>query len=196
LHAAHYANGLFVAGGRRGTLLTSSDGVSWTSRASGIGNYVERITWANGLWVGVAEHGDITTSPNGINWTGQSTGTPYSDHEGVTFGNGLWVVVGGYFRDPQYENGAITAIYTSRNALTWTRTPINAGKRLRDVTFAQGKFVAVGNDGLVLISSNAVDWVNYYLPFENLRRIQYANGRFVAVGNNGTLFSSITADQT
>ena len=195
LHAAHYANGLFVAGGRRGTLLTSPDSVSWTSRASGIANYVERISWADGLWVGVGEHGDLTTSLNGVNWTGRSTGSPYSDHEGVAFGAGRWVAVGGYFKDPQYENGAITTIYTSPNGIAWTLAPLNAGKRLRDVVFASGKFVAVGNDGLVATSSNAVSWSSYYLGYENFRRIAYANGRFVVVGNNGSIFSSLTPDQ-
>jgi photosystem II stability/assembly factor-like uncharacterized protein len=113
----------------------------------------------------------------------------------VTFGNGQWVAVGGYFKDPQYENGAITTIYTSPNGTAWTMTPVNAGKRLRDVVFAQGKFVAVGNDGLVLTSTNGLTWEPYVLSYDNFRRIHYVNGRFVVIGNDGALFSSRTADQ-
>jgi photosystem II stability/assembly factor-like uncharacterized protein len=103
--------------------------------------------------------------------------------------------VGGYFKDPQYENGAITTIYTSPNGTAWTMTPVNAGKRLRDVVFAQGKFVAVGNDGLVLTSTNGLTWEPYVLSYDNFRRIHYVNGRFVVIGNDGSLFSSRTADQ-
>ena len=34
----------FVAVGSSGTILTSSDGTSWTSRTSGISNYLEGVT--------------------------------------------------------------------------------------------------------------------------------------------------------
>jgi hypothetical protein len=192
LHAVHYANGLFVAGGRRGTLMTSPDGVAWTARNSGVANYIERISYANGRWVGVCEHGDLITSENGLAWAPRSTGSPYSDHEGLAYGQNKWVVVGGYFINPASESGAVTTIYTSADGATWLRLPLNAGKRLRDITYANGHFVAVGNDGLVLTSTNGIDWPRYWFTSQNLRRVTYANGRFVVVGNDGALFSSLT----
>jgi len=196
LHAVHYANGLFVAGGRRGALMTSPDGVAWTARNSGVANYIERISYANGRWVGVCEHGDLITSENGLAWAPRSTGSPYSDHEGLAYGQNQWVVVGGYFINPASESGAVTTIYTSADGVTWLRLPLNAGKRLRDITYANGRFVAVGNDGLVLTSTNGIDWPRYWFTFQNLRRVTYANGRFVVVGNDGTLFSSVTGTET
>ncbi len=194
LHALAHANGLLVAAGRRGAILTSADGIAWTQRASGVTNYLERIAFANGFWVAVAEHGDMATSANGFDWTPLSTGAPYSDHEGVTFGNGLWVAVGGYFAGPG-ENNAVTSIYTSPDGQTWQRVPFDAGKRLRDVAFADGRFVAVGNDGLVAISADGTSWNSYYLRNPvgeaNLRRVHHAHGRFVAAGNDGFVVSSV-----
>jgi len=163
----------------------------WTARNSGIESYIERIAYAAGRWVGVAEHGGLTTSSDGINWTGSSTGPPLSDHEGVAYGNGLWVVAGGYFLNPDRETRAVGTIYTSTDTLTWTRREADRGKRWRDVTFGRGKFVVVGNDGSMSFSTNGVFWQPLrFIANLNLRRVHYANGRFVAVGNDGNLISS------
>lgn len=200
LHAVHYANGLFVASGRKGALITSPDGVAWTSRASGVPNYLERIHWADGLWVAVGELGDITTSTNGLNWTPLNTGTaPLTDHEGVTYGNGLWVAAGGYFEYGGDYGPARSTLFTSTNGRDWTlNNSLRLGVRLRDVTFGGGRFLAVGNDGQMLLSTNGLEWATTwaYSPqgTENLRRVIYASGRFVAAGNDGILISSATPE--
>lgn len=70
--------------------------------------------------------------------------------------------------------------------------------RLRDVTFGGGRFLAVGNDGQMLLSTNGLDWTTTwaYSPqgTDNLRRVTYASGRFVVAGNNGILISSATPE--
>jgi hypothetical protein len=43
-----YGNGLFVAVGDFGTILTSPDGVSWTARTSGTGNDLYGVAYGNG----------------------------------------------------------------------------------------------------------------------------------------------------
>ncbi len=200
LHAVHAANGLVVAGGRGGRIMTSPDGVTWTTRNSGTTNYIERIAW-HGLWVAVCEGGDIVTSTNGINWSSART-IPSSDHEGVAFGGGYWLVAGGYFRGN--DENAVDTLFVSTNAQRWDPVNLFVGKRLRDVAWGNDRMVAVGNDGMIvvftLIGSPAVALVdnsfNLITPevlsgqSENLRRIQFVNGRFVVVGNNGSIFSS------
>ena len=189
LHAVAYGAGLFVAGGRGGELMTSPDGVSWTVRESRTTNYIERIGWANGLWVAVTEGGHVTTSSNGVEWALVNYHFNSTDHEGVAYGNGLWLVAGGYFDN---HNRAVDTVFTSPDAGTWTRQYANAGKRWRDVAFGKGKFVAVGNDGAMSYSTNGSTWsVVSFITRENLRRVQYANGRFIAIGNNGALLSSM-----
>jgi hypothetical protein len=49
-----YGNGLFVAVGEDGAILTSPDGVSWTRRTSG-GNLLYGVTYGNGTFVAVGE---------------------------------------------------------------------------------------------------------------------------------------------
>jgi hypothetical protein len=58
-----YGNGLFVAVGEDGAILTSPDGVNWTRRTSGTRNGLESVTYGNGLFVAVGEWGTILTSP-------------------------------------------------------------------------------------------------------------------------------------
>jgi photosystem II stability/assembly factor-like uncharacterized protein len=88
--------------------------------------------------VAVGEAGDISTSVNGTQWTTVNTGYPFSDHEGVTYGQGKWMAAGGYF-DYDEDDGffAVGTLYSSTDGQTWTRVPFSTGKRLRDITFAE-----------------------------------------------------------
>lgn len=64
------ADDLFVAVGASGTILTSPDGVTWTSRTSGTTQNLQDLTYggANNLFVVVAASGTILTSTDGITW--------------------------------------------------------------------------------------------------------------------------------
>jgi len=93
LYGVTYGNGLFMAVGRNGTILTSPDGRSWTARASGTSNQLEGVTYGNGLFVAVGPNGTILTSPDGVNWTARASGTS-NWIEGVTYGNNTFVAVG------------------------------------------------------------------------------------------------------
>jgi hypothetical protein len=78
LYCVTYGNGTFVVVGSGGTILTSSDGVTWTQRTSGTSNRLYGVTYGNGTFVAVggarhhphlprgelddADLGDTTTS--------------------------------------------------------------------------------------------------------------------------------------
>jgi hypothetical protein len=57
-----YGNGLFVAVGGNGTILTSRDGVNWTEQTSR-SNTLNSVTYGKGLFVAVGDGGTILTSP-------------------------------------------------------------------------------------------------------------------------------------
>jgi hypothetical protein len=61
LNGVTYGNGLFVAVGKYGTILTSPDGVTWTEQASPTGNPLFGVTYGNGLFVAVG--GTAPSSP-------------------------------------------------------------------------------------------------------------------------------------
>ena len=83
-----YENGkwivkLFVSVGEDGTILTSSDGNSWTERTSGTSEDLYEVTYGNGLFVTVGR-GTIITSTDGTTWTERDSGTS-GDLFGVTY---------------------------------------------------------------------------------------------------------------
>ena len=46
-----YGNSLWVAVGANGTILTSPNGTSWTSRTSGTSEHLWGVAYADGIWV-------------------------------------------------------------------------------------------------------------------------------------------------
>jgi hypothetical protein len=88
-----YGNGLFVAVGRFGTILTSPDGVSWTARTSGTGNDLERRDLRERPLRG---GGGRRRHPH-LPGRGDLDAADLGDERlplGVTYGNGLFVAVG------------------------------------------------------------------------------------------------------
>ena len=66
---------MYVAFGASGTILTSSDGSSWTGRTTGVTVNLNGISYGNGVYVIVGSSGTIITSSDGISWTERASGT-------------------------------------------------------------------------------------------------------------------------
>jgi hypothetical protein len=106
-----YANNLWVAVGQSSgnSIVTSTDGLSWTGRVNRDYPYY-CLAYANSLWVAGGQN-SIATSVDGITWTRRTvTNNPSLNVNSLSYGNGLWVAVG--------SNGSMVA--TSVNGLTWT----------------------------------------------------------------------------
>jgi hypothetical protein len=185
-----YGNGLFVAVGNKGTILTSPNGTTWTESNSGTtGDLVlYSVTYGNGLFVAVGWNftsltGTVLTSPDGSTWTTRSMGAT-NILCSVTYGNSLFVAV-----------GEGDTILTSVDGTTWTgRNSGTSGTLyLCSVTYGNGLFLVVGWDtavlaGAVLISLDGSTWI-YRDPgttagiyTTELTFVTYGNGLFVAVG--------------
>jgi len=180
LFGVTYGNGLFVAVGDGGILITSPNGVNWTGQRSGTHNTLLGVTYGNGLFVAVGGGGIILISSDGVNWREANSATE-NDLFKVTYGNGLFVAVG--------EFGTIV---TSSDGLNWIYRGsfMREGNLLR-VTYGNGTFVAVGSRGTILTSRDGVNWTRQNSPTtETFLGITYNNGTFVAVGGLGTLLTS------
>jgi hypothetical protein len=71
------------------------------------------------------------------------------------------------------------------------RSPLPQGNALRSVIFAGDRFVATGDAGTILTSTNAVNWSRQTTPtFDSIDAIAYGNGIYVAVGANGVNLTS------
>src|SRR4030095_15366290 len=68
--------------------------------------------------------------------------------------------------------------------------PLPQGNDLYAVAHGNGRFVAVGQGGTILVSGDGVTWTNRSVEWDNLVAIAFGNGVFVAVGFLGGLLTS------
>lgn len=134
------ANGLTVAVGSNGLLLTSRDGRTFTPRNSSVGVNLRGAAFGNGVWIAVGDASTIVRSVDGgVTWT--PTRVPVaSAFRAATFGQGLFVVA-----------GAGGVIVTSSDGATWTRAVSGTDNILWGATvFARGLFIVSGQFGTLL----------------------------------------------
>ncbi|MGO8675906.1 MAG: hypothetical protein ACLQVX_08545 [Limisphaerales bacterium] len=178
-----YGNGTFVSVGYGGTVITSTNGVDWAAQVSGITTDILDVCYGNGTFDAVARDGSILMSTNGKEWTAQNSGGMGYDLSGVTFGQGVFVVVG--------WSGVAPVVLTSSDGATWTSSSPQA-YYLQGVGYGNGMFVAAGT-GTIITSTDGSNWVaaNLTPPTdEQLCRVRYAHGTFVIVGQGGTILTS------
>ena len=75
---------------------------------------------------------------------------------------------------------------------TWTwRNPLPTGNNLNGITYGNGQFVAVGNLGTILTSTDGTNWIQQQSGTAiGLWGIAYGNGQFVAEGGPGIILTS------
>jgi hypothetical protein len=66
LNTVVFGNGVFVAAGRQGTLITSTNGADWTPQASGATDDFWRLKFVNGLFFATSSRTYI--SSNAVAW--------------------------------------------------------------------------------------------------------------------------------
>ena len=97
-----------------------------------------------------------------------------NDLNGVAFGNGTFVAVGGH-----------GTVLTSSDGINWVLRPSGTDNSLERVTFGNGIFVAVGSAGTILTSVDGINWVPRSSgTIFSLRGVTYGGGLFIAVGDN------------
>lgn len=184
-------NEFLVAGGT-GTVLTSPDGLSWTSRISGTTAGLVGIDGSGNNVVAVGGPGNLITSfDRGATWSSNKNVNTSSPLYGVTWSGSFsrFIVVGG--------GGTVLG---SSDMMTWTVTSVAqiSQRNLYGVTWAgsgtwpgSGTAVAVGDQGTILTSPDGLSWsLQTFNTTKALNRVIWANSQFVAVGDGGTVLTS------
>ncbi len=174
----------FVAVGRDGTILSSSFGHSWSSRLAGTEADLYSVALADGVFVVVGEMFTFVTSRDGVDWTAQSSGTR-NNLRGISYAEGLLATAG------DFESVLTAESVLSPGLDRWTlRNPIPEGPELHDVIYANNAYVAVGDGGAILVSTDGQSWQERDSTIDDpITGIAYGNGRFVAVGGQNILVS-------
>jgi hypothetical protein len=175
---------LVAVGGR--SVLQSSDGAHWTAALNRGDVALQAVTFANSRFMVVG--GDtILTYTDGLGWR-DALLTPTAPRalRDVAFGNGRWVAVGAA------SGGYSEPLWTSANGINWT--PVSGiVADFECVIFANGQFLAVGDDGAIFTSPDGLAWTPRNSPFSSrLIGAAYGNGRYVVVGTRGRILSSAT----
>jgi hypothetical protein len=163
--------------------LSTAPGVTRTQE---INRSVRTKVSVNGISLAVSYDGKLLTSSNGADWM-EVRLTLRAFLRGLTYGDGLFVVVGGSYID---QPGVIL---TSRDGTNWTLRGSGTRANLYGVTHGNGIFVAVGENHTILASKNGVTWKPRTTVTSDvlLSSVAFGNGAFVAVGDSGTVLTSI-----
>ncbi len=187
-----YGNGKFVAVGGYGinntsVILTSTNGVNWNLESSGTleDSVFSQVIYANNIFVAVGRDGveDIAsnalvlTSTDGINWVNTSPESRGAIN-GVTFGNGKFILVG---QDSLGHNGELLV---STDASNWTNVTSSefVNNILNGATYSENKYVVVGenltdSNASVLTSEDTLTWQS---------ESSGVLGEFNSIATNGT----------
>ena len=187
-----FGNGLFVAvtaSGVGNRVMTSANGINWTSQATPVDNSWMNVTFGNGLFVAVAGSGinnRVMTSSDGITWVIRTSAAD-NIWNSIVYGNGLFVSVA--------VSGTNNRVMTSVDGITWTSRTTTINNSWTSITYGNGTFVAVSSDGVgnrVMTSTDGITWTARASASDNgWIAVTFSNGLFVAVAT----FSSGTTDK-
>lgn len=195
-----YGNGTFAAVTNLGKVLTSPDGITWSSQTASGGTWLVSIAYGNGKWVAVGAGGTILVSSDLKTWVNATAATP-NRLNGVLYNGSFWVAV-----------GEAATIVTSPDALNWTVQPIPAGlgvtgflhgitwDPVNSVFLISGELMATqpidtGGQGVMFqmsVSATSVTITPAITAPEPLEAVLYesaANPNTVTVGDDGLVVS-------
>jgi RHS repeat-associated protein len=217
LNGAAWHAGRYYVVGAGGVIVSSSDLVNWTTETSPVTSGLNVLGEIAGVLFAAGDGGGLAKLQGGV-WTAEVSGTAQSlrgfatdgvrsmfagDRVGVSTEDGTsWTASGTYLNGYALGQGGgrfvlagnYGGIDTSTNGRTW-RTfleyqAMGMTGRVNDMVFANGEFVAVGSNGLIMCSVDGVEWaeVSSTAYFNDVTGIANAGGLSVAVGKKGSLW--------
>ncbi len=185
-----YGNGIWVAVAYSNGVMTSPDGITWTTRVGRAYTW-QKVIYANGLFVAISDFTDggalsqVMTSPDGITWTGRTNpGAGNHRMKDIAYGNGLFVIVAS-------GGDGETRVFTSPDAATWTGRSIDYYRAPDFYSVAYGNNLFVGfGDGMRYTSPDGITWTKYNngspVNYEAWTSVIYGKNMWVALASGGT----------
>lgn len=176
-----FGNGMFVAVGDIGNVLTSSDGMSWTHRNIGSAAQLNCVIFAaerfvvGGTYDRKTGRTPIYVSFDGVGWRPAESGVTLKGAiVSIAYGDGRFVAA-----------DLRGSILTSSDGLNWQTSSwtIPAGDFPNSLAFGNGVFILTGRKDKVWISADGRTWAEHSSGVASgLNSIAFGAGRFVAVG--------------
>jgi len=210
LNAVAAGNGMFVAGGDSGTIITSGDGVEWTVRHSGWKHPASTIVWGGGKYLAYTRNWsprneyNILTSNDGIVWddvlgTCNRCNLLAPNFESVAYGNGIFVTYGNWSDTFISPDGVQWQGDQRPNLIAFDNFGMPMPLGFSSIIYGNGTFLLSGADLCVLaMSGDGTIWEILYggispngsncgWPYY---RMMYDGNRFVVTSGNNTYFTN------
>ena len=172
----------------------------WSAGTGVSSAHWKSVAAGNGLFVAVAPDGAsrVMTSADGATWTRQTA--PERRWLHIAFGAGRFVALAGQWSDPDMigtpppDDGQDRGVMWSADGATWTLAQLGSASTVRwqALTYADGRFVAIGSGGQTAISTDGLTWRTGSLgdPFVSMQGVAFGPGGFVAMTWLGEIFTS------
>jgi hypothetical protein len=179
-----YGNGMFVATGADGAIITSADGETWDIQNSGTSNYLDGAAWLDGKFWCVGS-GVMLNSTDGVNWTNPNTGPSFTGRN-IGFNGSRYVIPSSSSVRYSSDNGTNWNLVNLGVILGWSEY-----RMMYDIAWDGSQFVVVGDYGTVVTSPDGDNWTEQTSPVTaHLKAIVYDGSTFVAIGNGGAIITS------
>lgn len=190
-----FGNNTFVAISLDGTnraMYSTNNGATWTTGTAGFSVQWFAVGYGNSVFVAVGNNmtqSAMRSTNNGVTWS--LVTTPNNPYVGIAFGNNTFVAV---------SSASITnaIMYSTNDGVTWTGVNTAVASSLKDVTFGDGVFIAVGillsgTNSIVLRSTDGINWSSVVLSgggIGNITKVIFGNGVFIILSANQGPFIS------
>jgi uncharacterized protein YjdB len=185
-----YGKNTFVAGGYKGKMATSTDGITWTTVSSSNSTFgtnypITAIAYGNDKFVAGSLYGRMAYSTDGATWTAisssNSTFGVESSINAIVYGNNMFIA-----------SGTGSKMAYSTDGATWTalENMYYIIQYIYAIAYGNNTFVAVGGGGQMAYSTDGITWTqvsNSTFGSSDIQAIAYDNNTFVAVGGGGQM---------
>lgn len=166
-----------------------SSKTDWEEVNANLSQRQRTCAYGNGYYVIAGANGEISYSLNGKNWD-LLPSFSNSIITSMAFGKNKFIAID--------SEGKIwisneTPLDWRNVEVKWENLPEDATQILEGVSYESGRFVIVGDNGLVAFSDDAEKWEEIRTPYE-FRTIVGGEGKYVAAGVDGKVAVSYNGD--
>ncbi|RQD73055.1 MAG: hypothetical protein D5R97_09945, partial [Candidatus Syntrophonatronum acetioxidans] len=174
LNSVVYGGGKYIAVGNNGKAVISTNAETWESYEinEAYNCDLKAVAWSNSVdeYVAVGTHGKIISSKDGESWNSFVLDVDEDENgdengfdpvmltlNGVSYGDDTWIAVGKYGED----EGVVIKFDPTNGYwedITYTSTGESMEYPLNDIMYDGERFIAVGDGGTVLESTNGSSW--------------------------------------
>jgi photosystem II stability/assembly factor-like uncharacterized protein len=193
LRSIHYNDGRYFAASSEGVWTSDDDGYSWIKRLSETGYYAfaskDNVVFALGGATGQTRYVG-SSADNGNTWKVSSATSGTSAKflwKAATNGSTICSLA---HKDVSSNKVYIAPFTIDIDVNSWTE--ITVPKVLLGITYDGNEFIAVGNDGCIITSPDAVAWTERTSGVTTkLNSVKKYSNRYFAVGDSGKLLISV-----